>query len=124
MSGKRLSPDQLDRLRIEAVSLRLNKHSLSETRRFTGLSVPTIVDAFKAFRRGGWPAVRTQQRGRPKGSGTHRYAVSLATLAQLCELRPEQVAADSRLWTLRLLGLWLEQQQGLSAGALRQPTGA
>ena len=109
MSGKRLSPDQLDRLRIEAVSLRLNKHSLS------GLSVPTIVDAFKDFRRGGWSAVRTMERGRPKGSRAHPDAVSIAVLEQLRQQLPEQVDPASQLWTLKLLSCWLEAERGVKA---------
>lgn len=61
---KHLSPKNIDSARRSAVQLRLSGYSLSETAKRTGLSVPTVIKAFKAFESGGWAAVKLAPRGR------------------------------------------------------------
>ncbi|WP_271274281.1 sulfate adenylyltransferase subunit CysD [Aliamphritea hakodatensis] len=66
MSAKRLSPIELNKLRRIAVQLRLTGETLASVKSKTGLSHPTIISAHKCFIDGGWEAVNTRQRGRPK----------------------------------------------------------
>ncbi len=66
MSGKKLSPTELNQLRKEAVQLRLSGETLAAIREKTGLSNPTIISAHKRFIAGGWEAINTGKRGRPK----------------------------------------------------------
>src|SRR3978361_1113844 len=60
---------QLNAQRRRAVQLRVDGHGLARVREETGLSVPTIIGAFKAFTEGGWHAVDVGSRGRPQGTG-------------------------------------------------------
>ncbi|GGK77241.1 sulfate adenylyltransferase subunit CysD [Amphritea balenae] len=66
MSGKKLSPTALNKLRKQAVSLRISGETLAAIKKTTGLSHPTIISAHKRFITGGWDAVDTGKRGRPK----------------------------------------------------------
>ena len=66
MSGKKLSPTELNKLRKEAVQLRLSGETLSAIKQKTGLSNPTIISSHKRFIEGGWEAINTGKRGRPK----------------------------------------------------------
>ncbi len=68
MNGKKLSPTALNKLRKEAVQLRLSGETLVAIRQKTGLSNPTIISAHKRFIAGGWEAINTGKRGRPKSS--------------------------------------------------------
>lgn len=64
---KHLMPENLNKRRHEAVRLRLDGHTVTETSRRTGLSSPTVSAAWKAFREGGWESVDVRQRGRRAG---------------------------------------------------------
>ncbi|WP_368411591.1 sulfate adenylyltransferase subunit CysD [Amphritea sp. 1_MG-2023] len=66
MNGKKLAPTALNKLRKEAVQLRLSGETLASIKQQTGLSHPTIISAYKCFIEGGWEAVNTGKRGRPK----------------------------------------------------------
>lgn len=66
MNGKKLSPVALNKLRKEAVQLRLSGETLASIKQKTGLSHPTIISAYKCFIEGGWEAVNTAKRGRQK----------------------------------------------------------
>ena len=60
------SVDTLNRLRREAVALRLGGATLARTREAVGLSAPTILAAVRAWEGGGWDAVDVGRRGRPR----------------------------------------------------------
>jgi sulfate adenylyltransferase subunit 2 len=63
------SVDQTNARRRLAVQLRQQGVKLAEAARQAGLSAPTVVAAFKAWKAGGWDAVDTRPRGRkPSGS--------------------------------------------------------
>ena len=64
MQGSKLTPDALNARRRDAVSLRLDGQTLAQVAKTTGLSVPTVVAAFKAYGAGGWSAVDARPRGR------------------------------------------------------------
>ncbi len=91
---------QLNAQRRRAVQLRVDGHSLTRVREETGLSVPTIIGAFKAFIEGGWHAVDVGTRGRPQGAGR---ALTLAQESELALLAlyglPEAAGQSTPLWS-------------------------
>ena len=91
---------QLNAQRRRAVQLRVDGHSLTKVREATGLSVPTIIAAFKAFTQGGWHAVDVGTRGRPQGAGR---ALTLAQESALALLAlygaPEAAGLPASLWS-------------------------
>jgi sulfate adenylyltransferase subunit 2 len=62
--GRNIKVDALNERRLSAVRLRLSGLSVAETATRTGLSRPTVIDAVKAYRNGGWAAVPVGPRGR------------------------------------------------------------
>ena len=94
------SLSQLNAQRRRAVQLRVDGRSLTQVRAETGLSVPTIISAFKAFTEGGWHAVDVGARGRPQGAGR---ALTLAQEGELAGLalygRPEEAGLAPGLWS-------------------------
>ncbi len=72
MTGKRLTAERINELRKEAVRLRLEKKTLKEISDITGLTRPTISDAYKKFLGGGWAAVENRPRGAPRGTKVER----------------------------------------------------
>jgi sulfate adenylyltransferase subunit 2 len=63
-SGRNIRVDELNRRRRRAVELRLRGVSIAQSAKRSGLSAPTVIDAVKAYRRGGWAAVPVAPRGR------------------------------------------------------------
>lgn len=63
-TGRQIPVGALNRRRRKAVELRLAGASVAPTALKTGLSEPTVIAAFKAYRLGGWPAVPVGPRGR------------------------------------------------------------
>ncbi len=101
MSGKRLSPKELDKLRKEAVQLRLSGETLATIKQKTGLSNPTIISAHKCFIEGGWKAVNTGKRGRPKtqqsGPGSQNNCL---------EFMLSSPPAENTLWSTQQVQEW------------------
>src|SRR5437762_6966858 len=62
--GRSIQVGALNERRLSAVKLRLSGLSVIETAWRTGLSQPTVIRAFKAYRSGGWGAVPVGPRGR------------------------------------------------------------
>jgi len=131
----------LNARRRRAVELRVDGRSLSEIREATGLSVPTIIQACKAFESGGWAAIAVGRRGRPKGDGrvlseAQEQSLRLAALGD----SPERHGLPAALWTgaalrtlaLRHFGVALEpravsrllERWGLALVSLRAPQAA
>lgn len=95
------------------MELRIDGLSLAQIRQATGLSVPTIIQASKAFEAGGWAAVAVRPRGRPRGDGR------VLTLTQESSLRraalhdaPEQHGLPPGLWTGTALRTLAERHFG------------
>jgi sulfate adenylyltransferase subunit 2 len=131
----------LNARRRRAVELRVDGRTLGEIRASTGLSVPTIIQACKAFQAGGWSAIAVGPRGRPIGDGrvlaaSQEQSLRLAALGD----PPEQHGLPPALWTsngLRQLasrhfGVILEpravsrmlERWGLALVSLRSPQAA
>ena len=70
-SGRNITVDALNDRRLNAVKLRLSGVSVAETAVRSGLSRPTVIDAFKAYTSGGWGAVPVA----PRGRGTRKWGV-------------------------------------------------
>ncbi len=116
-----LSVPQLNARRREAVQLRLQGMTLAEVAERTGLSVPTVIAAHKAFRANGWAGVAVQPRlGRPKKAGPHT-AEDPAVAAALWEAM-QAGGEDGPLWTTKSVADWLAEQHGLvlSAGSIQR----
>src|ERR1700743_1933262 len=91
---------QLNAQRRRAVQLRVDGLSRARVREETGLSVPTIIGAFKAFTEGGWHAVDVGARGRPQGTGRALSAAQEAELALLALYgAPEAAGQPATLWS-------------------------
>jgi sulfate adenylyltransferase subunit 2 len=90
----------LNARRRRAVELRIDGLSLSQIHAATGLSVPTIIQACRAFEAGGWAAIAVGARGRPRGDGRvlssgQEQSLRLAALSD----PPERHGLASPLWT-------------------------
>jgi sulfate adenylyltransferase subunit 2 len=85
-------PEAGDARRRLAVHLRSQGIKLADAARQSGLSMPTVVAAFKAWQQGGWAAVATRPRGRkPIGQQA---------------LGPQQEAVWVQRWCSQGEGLW------------------
>jgi sulfate adenylyltransferase subunit 2 len=62
-NGRNISADELNERRIAAVRLRLEGATIEQAAAQAGLSRPTVISAFKAYRGGGWEAVPVRGRG-------------------------------------------------------------
>ena len=90
-----LAVDELNARRRRAVALRLEGCTLAQAAQDSGLSVPTVVAAHKAWQRGGWAAVDVRPRGRkPLGE----RLLTAEEEAALCE---EWSAPTVGVWTLK-----------------------
>ncbi len=116
MNGKKLNPQDLNKLRKQAVSLRLQQYSLNQVQQLTGLSHPTIIAAFNSFRSGGWEAVKVKQRGRPTGSGSQPLD-DQACIDMLLHRKPETVQASQFLWSNTLFNQWLDNNTNTKKSA-------
>jgi len=91
---------QLNAQRRRAVQLRVDGQSLNQVKEATGLSVPTIIGAFKAFTEGGWNAVDVGARGRPQGTGRSLTPAQESELALLALYGlPEAAGQPATLWS-------------------------
>ena len=63
-NGRSIPVEALNERRRKAVKLRLSGTPVARTAQMTGLSQPTVINALKSYRLGGWPAVPVGPRGR------------------------------------------------------------
>ena len=94
-----LDVNALNARRKRAVQLRVDGLSLTRIQAETGLSVPTIIKAYKAFASGGWSAIDVAARGRPKGEGRVLPPEAEAALrATVLQGPPEAQGLPAGLW--------------------------
>jgi len=106
---------QLNSQRRRAVQLRVDGLSLTKVREETGLSVPTIIAAFKAFTEGGWHAVDVGARGRPQGTGRALTQGQEAELALLALYGPPEAAGlPAVLWSADAVAECAKQRFGIA----------
>jgi len=104
--------------------MRLAGDTLAAVRQETGLSIPTIIAACKAYRDGGWPAVDTKPRGRPRrGGGRFAPEAERALREAMLGGPPPQEQLPGRLiWDRQVVADWLRAECGVAmpgAGAAR-----
>lgn len=102
--------DALNARRRRAVELRLDGRSLAQVRHATGLSVPTIIRAYDAFRAGGWAAIDVAPRGRPVGAGRQLGAAQEAALRRLVLSSP----APAGMWNRTALQRQAAERAGVT----------
>ncbi|HMR69448.1 MAG TPA: hypothetical protein PKA84_04365, partial [Rubrivivax sp.] len=90
--------------------MRLSGHSLAAIRAETGLSVPTIVAAHKAFVAGGWAAVAARRRGQAPGAGRAMTGDQDATLKRILT---SESPDEAPLWSVPAARAWLQRWHGL-----------
>ena len=101
----------LNEKRRRAVEMRLAGASLAEVRAATGLSAPTVIGAYKAFRAGGWQAVPVKGLGRHVGQGRRLTAEQEGALRRA--LATESPPAPG-LWTIEAARAWVASRFGLT----------
>ena len=108
----------LNARRRRAVQLRVDGHSLSQISAQTGLSVPTILSAVRAFEGGGWQAIDVGTRGRPRGDGRTLSVTQELFLreAVLCHA-PERYGLPAGTWTAQAVARLAQQHGGVALGA-------
>lgn len=112
--GKKLSVQEINPLRIQAVKLRLEGKTLKEVGKATGLSTPTIIAAHKAWLEGGWSAVLVRERGRKPGEGRSLSAIQEQDIyVQLVSTQPADHGLPFLLWQLEAMQQLILQRQQL-----------
>ncbi len=112
--GKKLSVQDINPLRIQAVNLRLEGKTLKEVGMATGLSTPTIIAAHKAWQEGGWNAVPVRERGRKPGEGRSLSAMQEQDIyVQLVSTQPSDHGLPYLLWQLEAMQQLICQRQQL-----------
>ena len=110
--GKKLSVQEINPLRIQAVKLRLEGKTLKEIGVATGLSTPTIISAYKAWQEGGWNAVLVRERGRKPGEGRTLSALQEQDIyVQVVSTQPEDHQLPFLLWQLEAMQQLIFQRQ-------------
>ena len=104
----------LNERRRRAVKLREAGVTVRETARQCELSTHTVVAAHKAFRQGGWVAVKVKRTGRPKGSGRLLSADEEKQVQWLIQDRtPDQLKMIYALWTRQAVSELIEARFGV-----------
>ena len=112
--GKKLSVQEINALRIQAVKLRLAGKTLKEIGAATGLSTPTIIAAHKGWQDGGWTSVLVRERGRKPGEGRTLSAMQEQDIyVQLVSTQPADHGLPFLLWQLEAMQQLIFQRQQL-----------
>ncbi len=99
----------LNERRRRAVKLREAGIAVRQVAEQCELSTHTVVEAHKAFRRGGWSAVKVKRGGRPVGSGRQLTAEQEERIQQLIQDRtPDQLKLAYALWTRQAVSELIE----------------
>jgi len=99
----------LNERRRRAVKLREAGVPVRQVGEQCELSMHTVVEAHKAFRRGGWSAVKVKRSGRPVGSGRQLSAEQEKKIQQLIQDRtPDQLKLAYALWTRQVVSELIE----------------
>src|SRR5581483_179243 len=62
-NGRNVPVSELNERRVAAVRMRIDGATIEQTAAETGLSKPTIINAYKAYKSGGWEAVPVRNGG-------------------------------------------------------------
>jgi transposase len=104
----------LNERRRRAVKLREAGISVRQVAEQCELSTHTVVEAHKAFRRGGWSAVKVRRSGRPVGSGRLLNVEQEKKVQQWIQDRtPDQLKLAYALWTRQAVSELIEAVYGI-----------
>lgn len=104
-----MAQQQLNQLRKYAVDLRLKKTPLKRIRPKTGLSTPTIINAYRSFLESDWKAVPTENRGRPESHQQPPIDID-AVIKLLINTTPEAAFKTQKLWSIATAQLFIKEQ--------------
>lgn len=109
---------EINERRLRAVELRLAGETLKSIASSTGLSVPTIIAAYKAYLAKGWTAVPTRARGREIGEGRVLDAGEEVELLELLtRATPDSLELPFLLWQMEALQALVQQRHGQALAA-------
>jgi transposase len=112
--SRKLPESALNERRRRAVKMREAGVTVREVARQCELSTHTVVEAHKAYRKGGWRAVNIHRAGRPVGSGRMMTAVQEKKIKQLIQDRtPDQLKLAYALWTRQAVSELIEALYGI-----------
>jgi sulfate adenylyltransferase subunit 2 len=115
MSVKSASIEELNARRRRGVELRLGGSTWLSISQETGLSVPTLISAFKSFTEGGWPAVPVGRRGRRVGQGRLLRGEHDAELRNIIASDlPHQHGLSGAVWSSQAVTMLLQQHWQVS----------
>ncbi len=104
----------LNERRRRAVKLREAGIAVRQVAEQCELSTHTVVEAHKAFRQGGWSAVKVKRGGRPVGSGRQLTYEQEKKIQQLIQDRtPDQLKLSYALWTRQAVSELIEAVYGV-----------
>ncbi len=98
--------------RRQAVKLKLEGMKLADISAAVDLSQPTIINAHKAFQKGGWEAVNVRPAGRLPGHGKLSPGLQASISAELLNLKPQQLGNGHSLMSYTAVRTWLKQSKG------------
>jgi sulfate adenylyltransferase subunit 2 len=104
MPGRPDKTDELNLRRRRAVEMRIAGATLADITAEVDLSAPTIIAAHKAWQSGGWEAVDTRPRGRPKAGSAGLSATEKDRLHAMLGQAPD---ANTALWSIEAIRHWL-----------------
>lgn len=104
---------QEERRRI-AVHMREQGSTLAEIRLAIGMSHPTIIKAWKAYKKGGGKALQNGVRGCRKGERRNlSLEQEMAIRKKIIDRLPEQLKLDFALWTRDAVRQLIKQETGI-----------
>jgi sulfate adenylyltransferase subunit 2 len=101
----------INTIRERAVRLRLEGHTLATVAKETGLSTPTITALVKAYKQGGWQAVRDRKPGRPRVEA-ELSGVNAAELKQAFLGMSRDTRSSKRAFAVSDLAKWVTEKTG------------
>jgi transposase len=112
--ARRLPLAVLNERRRRAVKLRERGMTLRDVAAEVELSVPTVMAAHRAYRAGGWAAVKVAERGRKPGEGRQLSAEQEGQIRRLiCEKTPDQLKLGFALWNRQAVVQLVEDRVGV-----------
>lgn len=114
IDSRKLPEAALNERRRRAVRLRLAGISVRQTALQCELSPVTVVAAHKAYRQGGWHAVKVKHGHRPKGTGRLLSPEREQQIRRLIQDRtPDQLKMSYALWTRQAVSELIEARFGI-----------
>jgi transposase len=112
--ARSLSQDAQQALRERGVRLVLDGRGQGEVAELLGVSTRAVSSWMRRYRRGGWPAVAKQRRGRRRGE---QQALSAAAQQKIAGLIvgccPDQLQIPGLLWTRSAVQALIEREAGV-----------